>query len=247
MLSPTTRQYWGPWPTLGFGALFAFVFLTVGGIAMFGVLLVATFFVDESHPDSLAAYLREGALLWSLWAVAIAQCAVVYGVIRFRRGATVLRYLALNGISLRTLITWLGMATLLIAVSDLTQLAIGRPVVPAVMVEQYLSTRNLPLFWSVVIVAGPLWEEVVFRGFLMTGFLNSRLGTAGSILLTTLPFAIMHGQYDLFGVASVFATGLLLGIARIRTDSVVTCIAMHAFGNLIAMVETAAVAGRLLD
>jgi len=243
MLSPT-RQYWGPWPTLGFYALFVFVFLTVGGIALFAAVLGATFFIAESEPERLVTYMRDGGTLWSLWIVAIAECAVVYGLIKFRQGETVRRYLAFHRIPARTLITWLGLATLLIAVSDLTQLALGRPIVPSVMVEQYLYAPNLPLLWSVAIVAAPLWEEIVFRGFLLTGFLNSRLGTTGSVLLTAVLFAMLHGQYDLYGVASVFTTGLLLGMARIRTGSVVTCIAMHAFGNLIATLETAVVVSR---
>src|SRR5262245_41292664 len=241
MLSPTTRQYWGPWPTLGFGAFFVFVFATVAGTAAFGFALAATFFIPESEPERLAEYIRDRGLLWAMWVAAIAQCTVVYGAIRLRRGETVRRYLALHSISFRTLITWLGMKVALIAIVDLTLLALGRPIVPSVMVDQYLNAGNLPLLWSAVVVAGPLWEEVVFRGFLMTGFLNSRLGTAGSILITTVPFALLHTQYDLLGITSVFASGVLLGVARVRTGSLVTCIAIHAFGNFIATLETAVV------
>ena len=238
VIPSTTRQYWGPWATLGFCLLLILVVPVVGGIALLGVAL----FIAGPDTAGVAAYLRGSGVLWVLWIVAIAQCAVVSGMVRFRRGETVRRYLALNKISYRTLMFWLGTTVLLIAVSDLLQMALNRPVVPAVMVEQYLKADNLPLLWSVAIIAGPVWEEVVFRGFLMAGFLNSRLGTAGSILLTTLPWAVLHTQYDLFGVASVFTTGLLLGVARIRTGSTITSIAMHAFGNLIATVETAVVA-----
>jgi membrane protease YdiL (CAAX protease family) len=76
----------------------------------------------------------------------------------------------------------------------------------------------------------------------MMGFVNSRLGTIGGILLTTVLWAVLHVQYDIFGVASVALTGILLGYARIRTGSTLTAVAMHIFGNLIAFAETAVVA-----
>ena len=49
----------------------------------------------------------------------------------------------------------------------------------------------------------------------------------------------IHQQYDLYGVANVFAAGLLLGYARLRTNSIYSGLLMHALMNLIATIEVA--------
>jgi hypothetical protein len=51
-------------------------------------------------------------------------------------------------------------------------------------------------------------------------------------------WAAIHGQYDLYGMATIFALGVLLGTARVKTRSVLAPIALHALYNLISTVET---------
>jgi membrane protease YdiL (CAAX protease family) len=67
------------------------------------------------------------------------------------------------------------------------------------------------------------------------------LGGAGAIVLTALVWAVIHRQYDWYGVATVFAAGLLLGFARLRTNSIYSCLLMHALMNLIATIEVVVV------
>jgi membrane protease YdiL (CAAX protease family) len=51
----------------------------------------------------------------------------------------------------------------------------------------------------------------------------------------------MHVQYDAFGITLVFALGLLLGVARARTGSLVVPLLMHSAANLVATIETAVI------
>jgi len=103
-------------------------------------------------------------------------------------------------------------------------------------------TAGFPLLlWLAVVVAAPLAEETLFRGFLFKGILHSRLGGAGAVVLTALIWAVIHQQYDLYGVATVFAAGLLLGYARLSTNSIYAGLLMHALMNLIATIEVATV------
>ena len=92
-----------------------------------------------------------------------------------------------------------------------------------------------------MVVAAPLGEETLFRGFLFKGILHSRLGGAGAVLLTALIWALLHRQYDLFDMANIFAAGLLFGCARLRTNSIYPCLLMHGLMNLIATIEVAMV------
>lgn len=92
------------------------------------------------------------------------------------------------------------------------------------------------------VVAAPILEELVFRGFLqnmLRGSLRSNLlarwpGIAdlAAVTLTAAIFAIMHGT--LTGFPPLFITGLVLGQLYRRTNNLWAAIAMHACNNAIA-------------
>ena len=107
--------------------------------------------------------------------------------------------------------------------------------------QVYQTAGFPPLLWLAVVVAAPLAEETFFRGFLFKGILHSRLSGAGAVVLTALIWAVIHQQYDLYGVANVFAAGLLFGYARLRTNSIYPCLLMHTLMNLIATIQVATI------
>ena len=47
----------------------------------------------------------------------------------------------------------------------------------------------------------PVFEELFFRGFLLEGFRRTFLGTTGAVVLTSLLWAVIHTQYDLYYMA----------------------------------------------
>ena len=47
----------------------------------------------------------------------------------------------------------------------------------------------------------------------------------------------MHRQCEAHGLATIGALGILLGVARIKSGSTIIALMMHAFSNLVAMVE----------
>ena len=88
-----------------------------------------------------------------------------------------------------------------------------------------------------LIVAAPLGEEFLFRGFLLEGFRHPWLGTFGAVLLTSVLWAALHMQYVYFGIVMILAVGIFLGYCRLKTGSLWLCIWLHAFMNLVATVE----------
>lgn len=44
---------------------------------------------------------------------------------------------------------------------------------------------------------------------------------------------------EFYGIVCVFASGLVLGLARLKTDSLYLTIILHSTGNLISTIETA--------
>lgn len=81
------------------------------------------------------------------------------------------------------------------------------------------------------VIAAPIGEELLFRGFLYRGLAASRVGWIGAILLPNLCWALAHPQYDGPGVLSIFATGCVFGLARHFSGSVVLPIILHALEN----------------
>ena len=133
------------------------------------------------------------------------------------------------------------MAALLIAF-DLLTLALGREVVPPFMREAYISARSsnaLVLFFIAVVAVAPITEEIAFRGFLFRGLSATWLGVAGTTVLTSAAWAMMHVQYDWVQLTQIFLIGLLLGWLRWASGSTLLTILLHMLANLAATIQAA--------
>ena len=87
------------------------------------------------------------------------------------------------------------------------------------------------------IVAAPLIEEMVFRGFLQPLF-SRTFGVAAGILVTALLFGGLHAQeYQKAWqyVAAISVVGVALGIVRMRTKSTIPGVVMHGCFNAVSV------------
>ena len=98
------------------------------------------------------------------------------------------------------------------------------------------SEMGVGLFVLVAVVMAPLFEEIVFRGFLFRGFANS-WGWVWGALASSAVFGLAHLQLDVF--LPLAALGFALAWAYRQTGSLWTCITMHGLFNLIAVVAWA--------
>jgi membrane protease YdiL (CAAX protease family) len=98
------------------------------------------------------------------------------------------------------------------------------------------SGAGVALFVLVAVVMAPLFEEVVFRGFLFRGFANS-WGWVWGGLASAAVFGLAHLQLDVF--VPLATLGFVLAWAYKRTGSLWACIAMHAIFNAIAVLAWA--------
>jgi membrane protease YdiL (CAAX protease family) len=155
--------------------------------------------------------------------------------IRMRKRADVQEYLGINSLSLKGALVSLGTIIGLIAIIDLLFYLLGVTTNEGIVPDLYKSSIWPPLFWIAVVVFAPLFEEAFFRGFAFEGFRQSRLGTAGAILLTSFGWAIMHAvQYSFLSIVWIFVLGIALGIAKVRTKSLWAPFLMHAAVNFVA-------------
>ena len=133
-----------------------------------------------------------------------------------------------------------------IAAADTLTFALGKEMVPAFQIEWHRTARadgTLLWLWLAIIVAAPVGEELLFRGFLFRGFIQEPRDAVPGILVIALIWSILHVQYDWFGATQVFAIGTLFGFVRWRTGSTTLAILLHMLLNLESVVETAIVMG----
>jgi membrane protease YdiL (CAAX protease family) len=111
--------------------------------------------------------------------------------------------------------------------------------------ETPFNAQALPFLisiWVAMVIAGPIAEEILYRGLLYRGLAASRLGVLGTIVLTSVIFGL--GHYPGFGWSRVVWTGflgLLLGWVRWRTDSTSVSIVAHATTNLVGVTVLTAI------
>jgi len=93
----------------------------------------------------------------------------------------------------------------------------------AAMVQ--LMSSTLPVWTTLLLgVSAGFGEEILFRGAL-----QPRLGVA----MTALLFACLHVQYSWFGMLTVGALGVLLGVVRSRTNTT-TAVLVHGLYDIFA-------------
>jgi len=128
----------------------------------------------------------------------------------------------------------------LLAYDALTWL-LGKDIVTSFQLDTYRSAKTqggVLLLWLAFVVAAPLSEEIIFRGFLFRGWVRSRRTLWPGILAISAFFAALHVQYDLFGIAQVFCIGVVLGWTRWWSGSTVLTILMHATINFWATLQS---------
>jgi membrane protease YdiL (CAAX protease family) len=95
-----------------------------------------------------------------------------------------------------------------------------------------------PYWWGTVLIAvvlAPLWEELAFRGFLLSALAQSRLGYWPAAVISTGLWTALHWGYSYPGLACVFAAGLGLSWLMWRTGSMRAAVVAHGLANVAAL------------
>jgi membrane protease YdiL (CAAX protease family) len=99
------------------------------------------------------------------------------------------------------------------------------------------SLSGLVLMLMALVVAAPLFEELMFRGFMYTGLKHSRAGIPGAIIIPSILWSMVHVQYEWIWILMIFFMGVIFTLARYMTGSIYTVIAMHAVNNFLSFVD----------
>jgi membrane protease YdiL (CAAX protease family) len=201
-----------------------------------GVLIVyAVVLQIQTHRDPPASIVYNGNYISIAAVVTVPLVIGLVALLIYVRRRRIADYLALKAPSTRQAVTAVGGLAVLLTASDLITYLSDRPIVPEFMDRVY-TTAWFPVLLLALVVAAPLNEETLFRGFLFRGIVGA-WGPVAAIVISALFWAVLHVQYDLFGIASILVMGLYIGTVRHRTGSLPLTMSLHAIANAVATVE----------
>ncbi len=204
------------------------------------MLLVNGLVATQLYPSQwLASFLPGGANEVNLLFVhEILQAAIMIGGVLFFlrfRGKTVLHigwrlaekpYIYILAMIFGVLSCWLMILLSAVLTQIFPQWATTQNVIETTL--QVDSAWGLIASFLSVGIMAPLCEEVLFRGYLYHAAAE-RFGTAASICITSLLFAVVHGQW--FQLLPLFAAGVCLNLFYVRTKSLIATVIMHSAWN----------------
>lgn len=231
---------WSWWATLLWGALIAAIFMLTQLFTM--GLYIGT--VYGNVPDTETAVLME-QLQYNGTVISLASLAtlvvgslVIFAIIKLKKQSRLGAYLGLIRSRGSETTKWLLIFIALLIFSEVLNYLFDKNQAHDFMVSAFQTAEPIWLLWIAIVVAAPVFEELFFRGFLLQGFRHSFMGNSGAIVLTALLWTVIHTQYDLYYLTTIFVMGLVLGIVRVQTGSVLLTIGLHALNNGLAMLQT---------
>jgi uncharacterized protein len=200
--------------------------LLIGAVLPCGFL--GALLVRALHMDNRA----ERVLLFQILMYAL-LFAALYALISIRHGRPFWRSLSWSR-PVRFPLSWimagLGLALLTAALGA----AFKAPRVPDEIRALITNRGSLIVVLLFVVALGPVFEELLFRGFLLPLLIRT-FGPAGGILLTALPFALLHGAQNEWAwqqVTMIGLAGAAFGYAKYKTGSTAASTLLHSGFNL---------------
>jgi membrane protease YdiL (CAAX protease family) len=234
-----SKQWWGFWSTLGFSFLLFVIINIINTALILYFVFTCSYQFDTVVLTRLISQIATDGkvILYTTMINAFISILFLYLVILIREGQSFIDYIGIKTLKLIN-IFYLFLA-LIIYIFTFSYLSILLTDTNSTKFIDAIYKSNVPWYlitFNIVIVA-PIYEEFLFRGFLFNGILHSKFGPIGAVLFSSIAWAIIHVQYDWFGIISILFLGLILGFTKLKTNSIIYCIIGHMFINLMASLE----------
>ncbi len=230
---------WGFWATTGFSAIIFILLVILQSIVIGLFVFAAKIRNPEIDIETYSQHIStDGFCLTIGFIISTPICtALTILFAKLRRNFPVKKYLGLIKPSSKEIAKWLFITVIFLIISDMLTFFQNRPIVPDFMVNIYTTARSTPLLFFALLIMAPFFEEIFFRGFILQGYRHSWPGNIGAVFITALTWSVIHLQYDLYGILTIFVFGIFLGIVRLKSGSTYVTIAIHSLMNLVATIE----------
>lgn len=233
----------GKWSAFWSGWLIFFIgFFWIVVAQIIAVVILAVMSISQSQSElseaEIIALFLDGDSIGIAFLFALPLTIItLFTVVKFRRKMTFANYVGLQLVKVGELIRWLTYLAIFAIVAVSCEKIVGRPPAPEWMKAAYDSTDYVWLFFVSVVILGPITEELLYRGYIQRVWSQSKLGIMGSIMMVSFIWAGTHFQYDLYDMTWIVLFGVILGISRLKTGSIIPAIAMHMSWNAISLIS----------
>ena len=238
LTEPATKiprgEPWGFWPTLLIVAL-------VLGINIFVQTILALSVADVSGMRDAAARGNSESPDYEMGIVLCLSTPFALGAIALaiflKGGLSIADYLALKRFSFKNLLIWIGVVVAIILAEGLISSLFHITSHSEWAIELYRNALYPGYLIVAIVFVGPLFEELLFRGFAFKGIAHSPAGPVGAIIITSIIWAAIHFQYGLYAKTFIFVLGIAFGVARWKSESVVLPFVLHSLLNFAQIVQ----------
>jgi len=236
--------HWGFWATIGLSSLAASTDFIMGFLGGFVFLTLAMSKNPQLDVDAYAASLESNGFYIAIIGIIAATigAALILWFTKLRKNIQIKAYLGLVKPTSRQLVTWISILGVLLIWPVLVYIFFRKA--DPTMVSLLKTAYFPPALYIFVLLTAPVFEEVLYRGFLFKGILYSRLGPTGAVLLTTIMWTSIHFEYGAKQLIYIFFLGLLLGMARYKTNSIFLTMVMHSLWNFVVVAQSVLFLGR---
>lgn len=175
--------------------------------------------------------------IYFLIAIIVCESHLLYGILTIIVGIILLKILKINlfsfkKITLRQIALIIGGALLLFGLDNIYLYFHETPKNEQILEDEI---RNMPLYFSILTIAviPPLLEEIIFRGILIRVIFRKYLLLG--LVVSSLAFASLHESDTWIGYLPYLYSGVIFGLAYLKTRRLEVTILMHFLNNLLAL------------
>lgn len=217
--------------------LVVFIASTVVGAWLFAPMVQPDVVLDVGQRLDIAG--KNGTVVaWTMWLSLLAIVAFIVAVIRVKDGS-LRAFMAINRFNFRQFLGF-GVALLLLnVIINLIGVWLKRE--PMLFMDEIVTSAQP--FWLLVVgmvLLAPIYEELIFRGFMWSALataLPTKIGIWLASVVTSVVFAWIHGQYGGVELVEIFALAMLFSYARIVSGSLLLPMVLHIINNGLAMIQ----------
>lgn len=96
------------------------------------------------------------------------------------------------------------------------------------------NTIYLVLFMAYTCLIAPVFEEIIFRGYILNNL--RKYGNLTAIIVSSIFFSMFH--FNLVQLVNPILMGIILSFIVIKSESITQAIIVHMFNNIMAMLTT---------
>lgn len=228
-------------------ALWALALTVWVGVALFGVQLLVALIFRAILPAS-ALVTNHVQAIYSVVAYGLSMAVIIFvpwGILKIK---TTRDELGLRGLPTWTDVLLAPVGFIATTVVTMAVMAVMMALLPNIDWQQAQDVGFKGLFrfhefvmaFVCLVVLAPLCEEIIFRGWLY-GKLRARMSAVPAIILVSVLFGIMHGQWNV-GV-TVFVMSVGMCVMRELTGTVWAGVILHIIKNGLAFFVLLTTAG----